>query len=142
MKSPFKQPKRYKFWLNIYPELGYWKCLNCEKSETKVKKLPLVISVDTGEKKAMVNLNMSTKYCPYCDLIVAKEAEIITMLSQLFDAKVESGQFFVMGTLERKDWSDLQNNKRPHSELFDLIYPFKKVLDFTVSPAGWYYNGK
>jgi hypothetical protein len=135
-KKLIKKPARYKFWLNIYADMAFTRCPQCENT-TKVKKLPLVVAIELS-KRAILNINMTTKYCPYCDLIIAKADEITGYASTTLGIPVKTGEYNVLGTLDRKDWVAANNTQTASHEFFDSIYPFKKTLTFTILPAGWY----
>ena len=140
-----KKPK-YKFYLNTYADYKWTRCLECDK-QTKVRKFCLVLHFENKEKEAhqLLSLNISCKYCPKCDLIIGQKLEIdeavinsIPQTSQNFDLK----DYSVMGTMDKKDWLKNQKGELSISEAFDSIYLFKKVLQFEIQPAGWYFDGK
>ncbi len=127
--SKTKPKKRHKFFLNPYSDCGFTKCPKCD-AKTKIRKYPLVIH---GSPKQLFLLNKKCKYCPNCDLIIAKKQEIESLSPQL-----SQKDYSVIGTVERKDW--LQGNKGSLSpqEIMGRMYIFQDVWDFEVIPAGWY----
>jgi hypothetical protein len=128
--SSAKKPnKRHKFFLNTYSDCGFTKCPKCD-AKTKIRKYPLVIHV---EPKQMLLLNKKCKYCPGCDLIIAKKQELESLIPPL-----SQNEYLVMGTLERKDWQEGNKGSLPSSEVINRMYIFKNVWDFEVIPAGWY----
>ena len=129
--SKTKPKKRHKFFLNPYSDCGFTKCPKCD-AKTKIRKYPLVIHV---EPQQLFLLNKKCKYCPNCDLIIAKKQEIESLTPQL-----NQKDYSVIGTVERKDW--LQGNKGSLSpqEIIQRMYIFQDVWDFEVIPAGWYPN--
>ncbi len=89
------------------------------------------------EPKQLFLLNKKCKYCPSCDLIIAKKQEIESFLA-LTLPQLSSNDYLVIGTLERQDW--VQGNKGSLSPpgIMERVYIFKDVWDFKVRPAGWY----
>ena len=128
-----KAKKRHKFFLNPYSDCGFTKCPKCD-AKTKIRKYPLVIHV---EPKQILLLNKKCKYCVNCDLIIAKKQEIESFLA-LAVPKLSKNDYLVMGTVERKDWSQGNKGSLPPSEIIERMYIFKDVWDFEVIPAGWY----
>jgi len=137
-KKLFKNPSRYYFWMNPYIDQAFTRCPKCH-NKTKVKKIPLVVD---AEKKALINLNMETKYCPDCDLIIAKKQVIKDFASKALEKDIPADNCFVFGTLDNKDFRKIKNEVTYPTVLFDRVYPFKDVLKFTIQPAGWYKKEK
>jgi hypothetical protein len=131
--SKNKQKKRHKFFLNPYSDCAFTKCPKCD-SKTKVRKYPLVIHV---EPQQLFLLNKKCKYCPSCDLIIAKKQEIESFLA-LALPQLSNNDYLVLGTLERQDWVQGNKGSLSPSEMMDRMYIFKTVWDFEVRPAGWY----
>jgi hypothetical protein len=131
--SKNKQKKRHKFFLNPYSDCAFTKCPKCD-SKTKVRKYPLVIGV---EPKQLFLLNKKCKYCPSCDLIIAKKQEIESFLA-LALPQLSNNDYLVLGTLERQDWVQGNKGSFSPSEMMERMYVFKTVWDFEVRPAGWY----
>jgi hypothetical protein len=131
--SKNKQKKRHKFFLNPYSDCAFTKCPKCE-SKTKVRKYPLVIGV---EPQQLFLLNKKCKYCPSCDLIIAKKQEIESFLA-LALPQLSNNDYLVLGTLDRQDWVQGNKGSFSPSEMMERIYIFKTVWDFEVRPAGWY----
>ncbi len=128
MKKP---KKRYKFFLNPYPDCAFTKCPKCE-TKTKVRKYPLVIGIDS-EPIQLLFFNKKCKYCPNCDLIIAKKQELESLISQL-----NENDYFVIGTMDRKDWVQGEKGSLSTSETMERIYEFRKEWEFGIIPAGWY----
>jgi hypothetical protein len=131
--SKNKQKKRHKFFLNPYSDCAFTKCPKCD-SKTKVRKYPLVIHV---EPQQLFLLNKKCKYCPSCDLIIAKKQEIEAFLA-LALPQLSDNDHLVIGTLERQDWVEGNKGSISPSEIIERMYVFKTVWDFEVRPAGWY----
>ncbi len=137
-KKLFKNPARHYFWINPYIDQAFTRCPKCD-NKTKVKKIPLVIDAD---KKALINLNMETKYCSYCDLIIAKKENIKNLDSAVLKQEISADNCFVFGTLDNQVFRKIKTKETFPAELFDIMHPFKDTLHFTVQPAGWYSTGK
>ncbi len=129
-----KPKKRHKFFFNTYSDCGFTKCPKCD-TKTKVRKYPLVIGIDVKPIQLLL-LNKKCKYCPSCDLIIAKKQEIESLIPQLSQT-----DYLVIGTMDRKDWVEgVEGNMGSLSpaEIMERMYLFKKEWDFEVIPAGWY----
>jgi len=127
---------KYNFFLNPYSDAAFTKCPKCE-GKTKVKKLPLTIVMD--KNKAVLNLNKTCKYCPYCELLIAKKSEMEPILKQFLGVKIISEKdYIVVGTLDKEIYRKRINQEEmSNNPLFGVIF-FKDILEFTMQPAGWY----
>ena len=124
--------EKYQFFLNPYTEYAFTKCPKCD-GKTKVKKFPLVIFIE--KIKFVLNLNKTCKYCPYCELIIAKKEEL-KPIAEAYDVKIED--FFIYGTLPIEIYKQYEN-KQINPKGFDkMAIPFKDVWKFKVQPAGVY----
>ena len=132
--STKKRKKRHKFFLNPYSDCAFTKCPNCD-SLTKVRKYPLVIHV---EPKQLFLLNKKCKYCPDCDLIIAKKQEIESYIATALSPELSQNDYLVMGTVDRKDWQQGNKGSLPPHEIIERMYVFQDIWDFEVRPAGWY----
>jgi hypothetical protein len=131
------QKARHYFFLNPYEDTVFTRCPKCE-TKTKLRKHCLVIHV---EPDFLLALNKSCRYCPYCDLIIAKKAELEGMLAAICGQHapgVTGNDYFVYGTIDRKDWKAGQVGKLSQPECLQRSYPFKDAWKFEVIPAGWY----
>ncbi|MDF5718506.1 MAG: hypothetical protein PUP93_32740 [Rhizonema sp. NSF051] len=131
--------KRHRFFLNPYDDCAFTKCPKCDM-KTKVRKFPLVIHI---EPQQLLLLNKQCKYCTNCDLIIAKKQELEPLMAVSFSQSnptIIGNNYFVMGTVDRKDWKEGNQNSLPPSEMLERIYIFKDVWNFEVIPAGWYPN--
>ncbi|MCC5655091.1 hypothetical protein LC609_36110 [Nostoc sp. XA013] len=139
-KNPAKTiKKRHRFFLNPYSDCAFTKCPKCD-SKTKLRKFPLVIHI---EPKQLFLLNKQCKYCPSCDLIIAKKQEIEPLMAATFiqtNPQIVGNNYVVMGTVDKKDWKEGDKNLLSPSEMLGRIYFFKDVWNFEVIPAGWYPN--
>jgi hypothetical protein len=128
---------RHYFFLNPYKDMAFTRCPKCEE-KTKIRKYCLVIHMDP---KHLFSLNKSCRYCPECDLIIVKKAELEGLLTAGCEQnapEIVGNDYFVFGTMDRKDWKKAQAGEMSQKEAIKRAYPFKDVLKFEVIPAGWY----
>ncbi len=93
----------------------------------------------------LISLNKSCKFCPYCELIIGQKSEIEKYLNQIilnFGLQFNPANYFVFGTMERKDWKQGQDGSLDSGKALDIMLQFKSILDFEIRPAGWYFNGE
>uniref|UniRef100_A0A8J6ZX89 Uncharacterized protein n=1 Tax=Desmonostoc muscorum LEGE 12446 TaxID=1828758 RepID=A0A8J6ZX89_DESMC len=131
--------QRHRFFLNPYIDCAFTKCPKCE-TKTKIRKFPLVIHI---QPQQLFLLNKQCKYCPSCDLIIAKKQEIEPLMTATFvqtNPQILGNNYVVMGTVDKKDWKEGDKNLLSPSEMIGRIYVFKDVWNFEVIPAGWYPN--
>ena len=128
--------EKYNFFLNPYTDAAFTKCPKCD-GKTKVKKFPLLIFIE--KIKFVLNLNKTCKYCPYCDLIIAKKDELKPM-AEAYGVKVDD--FFIYGTLPIEIYKQYENRLMNSQDFHKMAIPFKDVWKFEVQPAGWYTAAK
>ena len=139
-KPQLKMKKaRYYFFLNPYKDAASTRCPKCE-GKTRVRKYCLAIHI---EPRFFLTLNKTSKFCPYCELVIARQDE----LERIFVAACEEhapewigNEYLVFGTMDREDWKAAQTAGLEPWEALELIYPFKDVWKFELPPAGWYYE--
>lgn len=134
-----KPNKKHRFFLNPYSDCAFTKCPKCETT-TKVRKFPLVIHI---EPQQIFILNKQCKYCPNCDLIIAKKQEIESLMAARFsqeNPQLMGNNYLVMGTIERQDWKQGNQGSLSPSEIIERMFVFKDQWHFEVIPAGWYPN--
>ncbi len=132
-----KNKQRHYFFLNPYESEAFTKCPKCDQ-KTKVRRIPLVIHLEPAQ---LVTLNKGCRYCPYCDLIIAKRIEGENLMANAFEAinpEIIGNNYVVIGTADRKDWLASRKGLIPSSGFIDRVYLFKDLLNFEVIPAGWY----
>lgn len=130
--KPKKSQERHYFFLNPYEDCAFTKCPKCN-GKTKVRKIPLVIHI---EPQQLLFLNKQCKYCPYCDLIIAKQSELEVLMVfslQSVNPKMIGNDYFVMGTLDRKDWQQGDRGLLSSKQILERIYVFKDIWDFEFS---------
>ena len=136
-KSRKRIKQRHRFFLSPYEDLAFTKCPKCD-NKTKVRKIPLVIHIDPHQ---LFILNKNCKYCPYCDLIIAKKAEVEGFMAahlEIIKPELIGNNYVVFGTVDRKDWKETMKQEIYSNEMIDRVYVFKDVWNFEVIPAGWY----
>lgn len=140
------QESKYYFYLNPYDEYKWTKCPKCDNN-TKVRKFCLFLHYE--EKSVnfnqLISLNMTCKFCPSCELIIVHKSEVEANLSQIIPnlgIQFNAENYFAFGTMDRKDFRKSQKEPLDQRESLKIIFPFKNVWEFTIQPAGWYYEGK
>lgn len=92
--------KKHRFFLNPYKDTAFTKCPRCE-TKTKLRKFPLVIHINPNQ---LFTLNKICRYCPNCDLIIAKQSEIELLMTGCFEnanPEIIENEYLVIGTVER-----------------------------------------
>ena len=129
-----KLPPRFKFFLNPYTDVRFTKCPNCE-GRTRQRKLPLVIHVDP---QSPLSLNMTCRYCPSCDLLIAHQDVLESLMARIFDTlkpEVVGNEYLVLGTMERADWKRGLCDPISSKDMAATLHDFKDYVLFT--PGGW-----
>ncbi len=132
-----KLPPQYTFILNPYAEYRFTRCPDCDQP-MKQRKLPLFIHVDPINPVA---LNYTCRYCPDCDLLIAHQDEIETLLARLFEQinpSLIGNDYLVLGTIERPAWREGVKQPRGIAEMLEHLHDFKEVQTVQVQPGGWY----
>jgi hypothetical protein len=133
--------KRHYFFLNPYEDCAFTKCPKCQ-SQTKIRKFPLVIHIDPRQ---LLLLNKQCRYCPGCDLIIAKKSELESLMAACFEESkpdLIGNDYLVMGVVERKDWREGRKGRMLDSEIIDRMLVFKDVFNFEPAHYGWYREGE
>lgn len=132
-----KLPSQYTFILNPYAEYRFTRCPNCDR-KMRQRKLPLLIHVDPANPVA---LNYTCRYCPDCDLLIAHQDQIETLLAQLFaqhDPSLVGNDYLVIGSVERPAWRESMQQPKSIPEILEHLHDFKEVQTVRVQPGGWY----
>ena len=132
--------KRHYFFLNPYEDQAFTRCPKCD-NKTKIRKFPLVIHIEPSQ---LFFLNKQCKFCPACDLIIGDKSDIEHLMAKTFSQKkpeIIGNEYMVLGTLDKKDWREVNKGKIEPDEVRKRIYIFKDVLNFKVMPAQWVPNG-
>jgi hypothetical protein len=131
-----ENPEKYYLFLNPYEEYRFTKCPKCDK-KTKIRKFPLVISINPG---ALFLLNKSCKFCEKCQLIITRKREVEGLMAFKFSSvnpEIIGNDYLVIGTLERKDWQGGSRGLISSKEILERVIFFKDHLEFEVIPARW-----
>ena len=134
-----KHKERYYFFLNPYNDCAFTRCPKCE-TKTKVRKYCLLIHIDPHH---LISLNKSTKYCPYCELIILKKEELEQLLSAICEERfpeIIGNEYLVLGTMDRADWKEGLKGTMMTNEAIEYVYLFKDIWSFEVEPRGWVYD--
>ena len=129
---------RHYFFLNPYNDVAFTKCPKCN-NKTKVRKYPLAIHIEPGQ---FLCLNKICKYCPTCDLIIAKKNDVEDLMVQGFEEKDPSiigNDYLVVGTVDRPVWRKYRDSSTEAGNVIDDIYVFKDVKNFELMP-NWSYD--
>ena len=92
----------------------------------------------------MVILNMTCRFCPYCDLVIAHQNEIEAQLAHVLQQATPHAvpsDYLIIGTVERKDWRRGLTDPLSPQETIDALHDFKDHLHFQPAPI-WKYRGK
>ncbi len=103
---------------------------------TKQRKLPLIIHV---KPETFCVLNKICRFCPACELVIARQAEIEDMLLSLVGdgrAAIAKERYLVVGTLDRADWRAGQKEEWSPTDAIERSWLFKDHWDFEVR-GGW-----
>ena len=134
------EQEKYYFFLNPYKEYSFSKCPKCN-NKTKQKKLPLTIMLE--KEKNIFVLNKTCKYCPFCELLIAKKQEIKKIVKMFLGKRIlREKDYYVIGTQDKKVWRKGMNMDYDQKEQFNGIILFKDIWNFEVQPAGWYRDNK
>lgn len=136
------QIARHYLFLNPHLKHAFTRCPKCT-AKTKVRKYCLVIRI---EPHHFISLNKTCRYCPYCDLVIVKKQDLEQVLCGICEhnfPEIIGNDYFIFGTIERKDWKKGQQNDLINSKkLMECTYPFRDVWHFEVEPAKWVYLPK
>ncbi|MHC1623201.1 MAG: hypothetical protein ACXQTR_01255 [Candidatus Methanospirareceae archaeon] len=101
IRKTLKRARHY-FFLNPYDDMAFTRCPKCD-GKTKIRKHCLLIHIDP---KFLLSLNKICRYCPNCDLIIVKQAELEGLLAAIceqYAPDIVGNEYFVFGTMDRKD---------------------------------------
>ena len=129
------QNEKYYFFLNPYTDSSFTRCPKCD-NKTKIKKLPLAILLE--KKKIMFMLNKTCKFCPYCELIIAKKRELELIILQFLGVEhITEKDFTVMGTQDKAVYREGVGKGLIKKNPLEGVSIFKNVWDFEVQQAYW-----
>jgi hypothetical protein len=88
----------------------------------------------------LVTLSVTCRTCSRCDLLIAHQADVAVLLTELFrehDPSVIGNDYAVAGTLDRAEWEQSIDPPLPLTQLAELVYPFAEVVAYERTvPAG------
>jgi hypothetical protein len=88
----------------------------------------------------LVTLSVTCRTCSRCDLLIAHQADVAALLTQLFrehDPAVIGNDYAVAGTLDRAEWERSIDPPLSLAQLAELVYPFAEVVAYhRTAPAG------
>lgn len=126
---------KYNFFLNTHTDAAFTRCPKCDNA-TKIKKLPLTIVME--KNKSILNLNKTCKYCPFCELIIAKKYELDQIIGQFLGIdKVTDKDYFVLGTQEKSAYLAGLNKGFIKEKPLEGVSVFKNVWHFELQRPYW-----
>ena len=140
MKSKTKKiihlrKSRYYFSLNPYENMAFTRCPKCDK-KTKIRKICLVADF---RRSKLLFMNLQCKYCQDCDLIIIKKSKLEHIFRNMFcdnENDFNFNEFFIFGTIDRKDFLKSNIENIPSHKAIELVYPFKDIWKFEIR-YGW-----
>lgn len=119
-------PPRYSFILNPYPRERFTRCPRC-KTKTRVRKIPLVIHVDSV---GLVTLRKTCRLCVVCDMLIAHQAEIERLIDSFGNERVkpDKREYLVLGTVESRIRRRSLSGGVTVAEVADHMADFKEYL--------------
>jgi len=140
------KPSKYYFYLNPHDQYAWTKCPKCD-AKTKLRKICLMIHYEDKPLifHRLLSVRMDCKFCTEFELIIKKKSEIESVLQKMIESwkmKFSPKNYIVFGTIDMNDWK--QNVKTPllSKETLDKTSAFIDIVDFTIRPAGWYFDEK
>ena len=127
---------RHRFFLNPYEDHAFTMCPSCD-APTRVRKHCLVIHV---EPRHLLVLNKTCRYCPPCDLLIARRGELEQQLVACWmerDPSVVGNEYTVLGTVDRAVWRRAMREDVMPGELVGMLHPLAELLDIRMDPGGW-----
>ena len=125
---------RFFFFLNPHADVAVTRCPKCE-AKTKQRKIPLVVHI---EPQTLCVLNKTCRFCPACQLVIARQSEIEPLLQAMVDDEhpvLEQGKYMAIGTLDRGDWRAGQKERWSTVEAINRAWVFKDHWNFVVQNA-------
>ena len=143
MKNDFRitrEEEKHYFFLNPYRDNSFTRCPKCD-NKTKIKKLPLTILLE--KKKVILNINKTCKFCPYCDLIIAKKHELDSIIMQFLSLNhATKDDYFVIGTQDKGVYREGLNKGLIKENPLEGVSVFKNAWNFEILPSYWGFKEK
>lgn len=130
-------PPRYLFALNPYHDYRASTCPHCHRL-TRARKFALLIHVDPQN---LIALGKTCRFCPQCELIIAHQDELESLLAAMFeqrDPSVIGNNYLVMGTVDRHTWRDGLRQPQTMAEVLPFAADFKGYRTIEHEPGGWF----
>ena len=134
-KIKHSRESRHYFWLNPYEIMAFTRCPKCNE-KTKIRKICFAADY---KKSKLLFINLQCKYCQDCDLIIVKKVKLEHVFRNMFcasDFNFNFDDFFIFGTVDRKDFLKSKKESIFSNKAFNLVYPFKDVWKFEIR-YGW-----
>jgi hypothetical protein len=106
------------------------------QGKTKVRKIPLVISI---EPNAVLVLNKTCKFCPKCEFVIGRQSEIESLMAETFAhqaPQIVGNPYVVIGILDKADWRAQQSGRISDQDVLERTWVFKDMPDIEIS-GGW-----
>ncbi|MDA7705276.1 hypothetical protein N8772_02225 [Rickettsiales bacterium] len=127
-KDPDSKKDKYFFFLNPDDYQGFTRCPQCN-NKTSIRKFVLVIVI---KPQNPLTLGKKCKFCPKCELIIAKKSEIETLLCYSMEEvnrpDLIGSDYDVIGTIDKK--------YAIKKDLSKMSF-FKEIWNFETEPAHW-----
>lgn len=86
-------------------------------------------------------LNKSCRYCPACDLIIAKKSDIESLMVACFEKRnpaIVGNDYLVIGVANRDDWREGKKGEMSQAQAIERVHIFKDVLHFEPVRPTWF----
>ena len=123
-------PPRYSFFLNPYKNERFSRCPRC-KAQTRVRKIPLVIHVDSF---GLVLLRKTCRLCVVCEVLIAHEAEMNRLIDGVKPHEGGQQKYLVLGTLQRGTWRQGLSGSVTIQQVRDDMADFKAYMRVDITP--------
>jgi hypothetical protein len=126
---------RYLFALNPYKDYRASTCPHCGRP-TRARKFALLIHVDPEN---LIALGKTCRFCPKCELIIAYQDELESLLAAMFqqrDPSVIGNDYLVIGTVDRQAWREGLQQPKSVADMLPFVADFKDYRKIEQEPGG------